>query len=152
MKFTERQLRDAAPVQWLDEVLSKARKAHAGPWAAEELMSTANSLGSTFSMENLLRRLTPKPAAYDDAETLTLGELKKALGDVQDLTQRIAHDVAAEIMNHVMDHREPQYPEGTMVRDADGEYWQKTHPSGWLAFGVELPYPDDEPKRPLEEI
>lgn len=158
MRYTETEIRAATggPL-WLEEVLRRAgwKTGRENAWTAEELAVAASASGVPLSMDKLLRHLeaahTP-PAANDD-DTLTVGELRayRKRADIR-RTAGIVSTSADEIMADITAHREPPYPEGTVVRDADRVLWQKTRSAGWLAFGVIEPYPDDAPVRPLEVI
>lgn len=100
------------------------------------------------------------------AETITVGELIKALG-----TMRIhighssyggsSHEglatypeaLARDLFREVEKHREPLYESGAAYVDAYGEKWcYGGYSKNWYAFGSSTTHPFDAPKRPLRKL
>ena len=100
------------------------------------------------------RRLRQPPIANDEDE-LTVGELRAWLerqlsspSRIQ-FTTSLTRDSIDKIMADIHAHREPDYPAGTVVQDADGIDWKRKG-AGWskTIWSVSVS-PLSAPVRPL---
>jgi hypothetical protein len=98
------------------------------------------------------RRVSAKPIAVRDEDTITLDELRRALRSTftHETDDMRADDFAGKIISMVNAHRENIIPDRT-YRDANGNYYKKsTFNDGFLSFGTAATVPFSNPRRPLE--
>jgi hypothetical protein len=82
-----------------------------------------------------------------DDTVLTYGELKRWFALYgSDLARADAHHT---IILGILAMREPDYPGGTVVKDACGDWYIRMDHQTWQAFGTTASYPDEVPLRPL---
>lgn len=76
--------------------------------------------------------------------TFTETELREAY-------KRIGHTLThtSKIIDTIKAFREPDYPVGTVVLDADGNWWKRHNHQQWVPFGDYILRDHDVPKRPL---
>lgn len=80
--------------------------------------------------------------------TLTLGELDAALTRMGCSTGLLV----GSIYKNVVEHREPEWKPGDVVKDAAGTLYRRTSHGGWKTFGSAATYLHDYPARPLKKI
>jgi hypothetical protein len=92
-----------------------------------------------------------------DNDTISVAELRTAIRHLRSWTAITTHDlIVNEIAEWIFAHREPEFPEGTVIKDADGKFWRRhykftAHPT-WEAFGLASIFEDTVPCRPLEIV
>lgn len=64
----------------------------------------------------------------------------------------LGRNFADILFSDVMAHREPGYPDGTVVKDAKDDWWFRTAFGKWEAFGVSGSVAHDVPARPLKVV
>lgn len=79
---------------------------------------------------------------FTDADTVTVKELRDA--------SRKGNVFLPSLLAEISRNREPEYADGTVVRDAKGRWWERRRVTGWVTFGTATVYPDNSPVRPLE--
>ena len=140
--------------EWLTEVVAEARRLRekCGKPHCRDGMHCRCESCHDGGVHSLFPDLSPQIANDDD--TITVGELRAALirnnisisrSQCDNLADRLAADIHA--------HREPDYPEGTVVQDADGKKWLRTGVRSWkLQIWSGRVYDNSEPRRPLAVI
>ena len=88
------------------------------------------------------------PITINGAATVTVAEL-------DDYWHRQGWDsheeITAQMVADIKSHREPEYEEGAVYRDAYGEIWQYAN-TGWRIFGTPAVAKFETPKRPLRKL
>jgi hypothetical protein len=155
MKYTERELTEVARKMSLDRDLGDILRAARGHsrvpgsdgWRDEVLRSAATWAGRSGSMRQILNALE---ASAMKEETFTFAELEGHFQRMQ-LSRNVMGGAAQEarvVLKDIKDHREPEYPANTVVRDAEGA-WYRRFLDGWGVFGRTGRVAFDVPKRPL---
>ena len=156
MKYTEHQLTETARKMSLDrdleDILRAARGGNyvpgSGGWRDEVLRSAATWAGHSGSMRQILNALE---ASAVKEETFTFAELEGHFQRMQ-LSRNVMGGAAQEarlVLKDIKDHREPEYPVGTVVTDAQGTWLRRTR-DGWSIFGNSGTILFDVPERPLK--
>lgn len=163
--FTREELENAAmqaPSHMLSlcEILQAANRQRMAEgkdrYTVTELRSVASSQNAS-SLSVIIERATKAresiPSANDD-DQVTIGELREAFRKVHSNFSNMTSDHEVDrLAKYIFDRREPVYPEGVIVKDANGDFWLRVDTdgrTGWLTFGEAHLYPDSDPKRPLE--
>lgn len=128
-------------------------------WTAEQLIIRLG-YSSEWIREVLeeARRLRLPPIANDD-DVLTVGELRAWLerqmgGPLRnDVTMKLRRESIDKLAADIHALREPEYPEGTVVKDATGQEWKRTKSGNWRqrVWSGSI-HEDSLPVRPLEVI
>lgn len=126
-------------------------------WTPEEVAESGRRLGYFKSapviiararemkgVTEILKEARREPEIYAGSDTIVVRELSAALKRLKLYTS------LEEIMADIIAHREPEYPEGTVVQDVDGKFWQRKG-SGWAGFGSSTSFLG-VPPRPLKVI
>lgn len=92
-----------------------------------------------------LRKAKASPA-FADSETITVKELRDAYANVGD----IFNDDS--LLAWIREHREPDYPHGTVWKDTGGVIWFRTSDKMWYRFGSTVKFADERPRRPLRQM
>jgi len=58
-------------------------------------------------------------------------------------------DTHQKIIEGILAMREPDYPDGTVVKDACDDWYMRTDHQTWEAFGTTASYSHEVPLRPL---
>ena len=149
MKYTESELTEVARKMSLDRELEEILRAARGHsrvpgsdgWRDEVLRSAATWAGRSGSMRQILNALE---ASAMKEEIFTFAELERYFQRVQAARNVMggAKAEAMHVLQDIKDHREPEYPVGTVVTDAQGTWLRRTR-DGWsILFDV--------PERPLK--
>lgn len=98
----------------------------------------------------------PKPpfpgTVLDGEETVTLNELHRAL-ELYGHSKHVARQNAEAYVRIILEHREPEWEGGDVVKDASGIFWRRSRSdAAWYRFGFSDPRAHDRPMRPLELI
>lgn len=122
-KFTSRELHAAgASIGESQAVSATIGELDARAFSAETVIVAASLVGRQACMQEVLaeaRRLR-EPSIANDDDVITVGELRAWLKRRSTLsTTTIRKDGGIdELAADIVSHREPEYPEGTVVRDA----------------------------------
>lgn len=82
---------------------------------------------------------------WADDDTITVKEIREAF---KRLTSAAHFNVPA-FLRDISEHREPEYPLGTVVKDAKGQFWQRAEGMYWASFGQVTVRTNNIPARPL---
>lgn len=135
------------------------------PWTRSAIRSVASSL-RLLSVAQSMMAAAVKNRAAQDGIMLSVAELRAAIGRVvagytlKDHIHPAMVDpdgLCGQIVRDVINHREPVWEDGVVIRDKDGkgDFWRRHDvdgESGWYAFGNDFLYADDVPARPLREV
>lgn len=118
-------------------------------YSLQDIAEAGDAAGCGVIMATVIaeaRRLR-ESGIYAGSDTLCVRELSAALKRLRLYTS------LHEIMADVVSHREPEYPEGTVVRDNDGKgQWLRREGDLWVVFGRESRFTDEYPVKPLKVI
>lgn len=90
--------------------------------------------------------VTPLEPVIADSDTFTYAELADVLSATN--VPRVSYDIVQAIVAR----REPDYPEGTVVRDANGVYWKRADSKRWKSFDPFHVHENHVPVRPLKTM
>jgi len=121
---------------------------HASPPEFASYYSLTELVNETVN-EILRKRSTlpPKVDVTGGKAAITLDELDAALN-------RMNYNVglhADRIYRNIVDHREPVWKDGDVVKDAGGHFFRRSG-NAWTSFGTSRAYEDNYPIRPLKKI
>lgn len=156
-KFTSRELHAAgASIGESQAVSATIGELDARAFSAETVIVAASLVGRQACMQEVLaeaRRLR-EPSIANDDDVITVGELRAWLKRRSTLsTTTIRKDGGIdELAADIVSHREPEYPEGTVVRDAKKDWWFLNAVHKWESFGVSGCVNYDVPARPLTVV
>jgi hypothetical protein len=68
---------------------------------------------------------------WADDDTITVKEIREAF---KRQTSAAGFNVPM-FLRDISEHREPEYPLGTVVRDAKGKFWMRAEGNFWVSFG-----------------
>jgi hypothetical protein len=159
-QYTAGQLREAAARLHTTVELVIGKLTGAGPWNTHQLRSAADRTGyNLVTLGRVIQDASEQaPVTEEDDVVITARELREALWYLRASRQLIAasrsscDDFADQILHHAAGSREPEYSPGTVVRDEQGEFYQRTSYGSWLMFGTAHPFSHSTPLRPLEVI
>lgn len=153
--FTDEELINAGNRLGQVEAVAVTLKLLRSPRTADAVISAASEAGYCSRMTDVLdeaRRLR-QPVIENDDDTLTVEELTEAMKRViGSWSSSTVEWRVSDIMRDIRAHREPDYPEGTVVEDAQGRQW-KRRDAGWSRrnWSTDI-FPLSEPRRPLAVI
>ena len=120
------------------------------------LLQMADTVQQRSRMEAVIEEARRLRQPADD-DTITIGELRawldRELNPARPVkTMLITGMTIDKIVRDIRDHREPEYPEGTVVTDGRGIQW-KRRGEGWSRHNWSRDiFPLSEPRRPLKVI
>lgn len=97
--------------------------------------------------EDLAKLHPPVRGDWWEARDITVRELDEAL-------QRVGWSPwpgLPVVISDIINHREPVWHDGVLVKDADGVIWRNRFGS-WIQFGSSRAFAPDVPVRPLKKI
>jgi hypothetical protein len=94
----------------------------------------------------------PQMRKLTDTDIVTVKELREAEQRMRPLGFPSQVFPVQAILDDVMEHREPEYPAGTVWQDANGIPWQRLPDGMWLKMGSDGKYSYSAPRRPLERM
>jgi len=158
-KFTAGELRAAAGrlgyMTAAERVLTMLPQQH---YEAEQVMAVARTSSCGIAMDAVLTeaRWLREPSIASDDDVLTVRELREwqKRQNARHISPLFAKDVNIDgVIRDIVSHREPEYPEGTVVRDSDGKgNFYRRQGVHWSGFGSSRLWPDRHPVRPLKVI
>lgn len=155
MRYAEDTLRDAARelglLASMDVILNMARKTMVpgtGGWRDERLRTAAKAVTLSGNLEKILDYLSLKSPPSGTFTARELEEYFRRRQAERNIMGGARHE-AQRILEDIESHREPEYPEGIVVRDACA-IWYCRRGSGWLGFGTSVIVGFTTPVRPLE--
>ena len=97
---------------------------------------------------------------FTDTDTITVQEIRAAFKRIlpNDCCQRCgskfhAGDIPADyLLKDISEHREPDYPSGSIWKDADGWVWQRLSSRTWWRMASDTTFRNDAPVRPLTRM
>lgn len=109
-----------------------------GAFSAGTVIAAASIAGWNTRMQEVLaeaRRLR-KPVIANDDDVLTVGELSAAMKRKWGYKGTALQREVDALMADIVKNREPEYPEGIVVRDKNGEGdFYRRNKTGWTSFG-----------------
>lgn len=90
----------------------------------------------------------------DDSEMFTAKELREAHERLGNSTGHLSGYID-NLLKNICDHREPEWRQGDVVKDAKGIFYRRDLPGGshpWVKFGNSGMIPDDWLQRPLKKL
>lgn len=118
-----------------------------------ELTEAAGRVARRNALEMILREVHDRrkfnPLPRVDDGTFTWGELEQYYTRIFGGGQTRANAVKKFILENL---REPEYLAGTVVKDAEGNFFRRLGDDGWSRFGTSQSVPFEKPVRPLTVI
>jgi hypothetical protein len=126
-------------------------------YSTASVAGAAGEQACVVIMEDVIaeaRRLR-EPSIANDDDVLTVGELRawvqERFNSPGTIGVTLGRDSVDKIMADIVKHREPEYPEGIVVRDRKGKFYQRISSSTWRGFDGRI-ISDGSPVRPLMVI
>lgn len=121
-------------------------------YTEEDIRETLRRMGWTEdSRKVLMERLKENSHVHDftDDDTISVKELKDAWRRRLSL---VSQDTVTDLLKDISEHREPEYPIGTVWEDAHGQVYFRWSRTQWMKFGTQVRFADNIPARPLKRM
>ena len=150
MEFTSQELKDAAHrIGGVDAIsAADAIVCHLADdicWDEEEILAAGIAIGWNVTIPKVIAK-AKKNREVPVEETLTWKELEEYY---RKNTLLDSHHYFETVKRKIISSREPDYPLGTVVKDAGGT-WYRRRLDGWVRFQSIALSSFDQPARPLE--
>jgi len=128
-------------------------------YATEDIRRAFEGKGRLSEPELIWRLATLEndPVELADSDTVTVKEVWQAqarLAGDYPLSSSGARQYLGNLLEDILQHREPEYPPGTTWMDSGNPPvpWYRTGNGTWLRFGEEGTFSHNSPKRPLKRM